>query len=580
MTNIQRSISGAAPGGGSTPRVSRLLFGVLAACLVVLNLINRPAAVSSPFVGSQQDDRITSGIDEARKLHGVHDGGGDDDNDDDDTPIKGCDAVLQRIHDMNDCWRRHIQSSLLQAHQENTSDNSLDEDFWLHREIRCPALSTSSKETATIGAPLYQFAYYRGQGFGRVVAHSVEACLMAFVLGRPCLVHLAPRDPYYTWRSFVESYTYHWDPALLHSIPSYANQLEGLLQQLSELAANDWGTNTTVKMDEPSLVFPMHRKFGKSSWNKALDYYSTSNRTNQVLVSPNWATAWFTRIPLARIFQVRYQCAYDEIITMQQNAMYGPTDLTWRIHQERYNKALASGKWVNATADTGNDATTTKTAQKTKRSRVLPHKQLVATSTTPHHTKDDANNYGTIHLRVHFLDERHPGNIPKGEIVTMVRYCLEKAQQLYQPSNHNEKPFPQNWWLLADNIDMAHRVTKGIQLRQEETKRMQKQNLTNTNPFYSTSIPSVHLFHDYDDNAPQQHSVSGAATGLYGHANMAGSIQDWMAMHQSQISIVVHEGAFGSTAARGNGKQPQHYCGSREGSKTNKKRDNSFRIYF
>eukprot|EP00797_Seminavis_robusta_P024060 Sro3_g002550.2 (457) ;mRNA; f:190637-192007 len=441
----------------------------------------------------------------------------------------------------------------------------------------------------TIGAPLYHIALYKGQGFGRLIQHTVEACAVAFLLKRPCLINMSPRDPHFTWRSFIQQNTYNWDTSLLHNtFPKIRDQLEQLAQLLPHTGAGSWGSEQVVwnfthhgdSLAFDSPVLPMQHKVNRVNYTMDMQYYTVPSQ-RQVLLSPNWADAWFTRVPMKTLYEKQYHCNFETLKTLLQNAMYGPTDLALQLHQSKFDGALDSGKWERSSKE----ATT-----ELKQSFLVPH-TLVADDASQNLRK----NFGSVHVRVHFLNEKRKTPIDKGEIVTMIRRCLLKTKQMIDKNKKSKTlSLPDNWWLLADDPNIAVETMGGMGRRQ---RSQEKKEFTN-NPLFNQSIPLVKWYHNYtftEDYAAQKagesvppkrfkefsskHSMSPAARGLFGHANMAGAIQDWMALAESQIAIVVSAGSFGATGARGNGKVPRAYCGGPESTKGGMER-NHFQIFY
>lgn len=478
---------------------------------------------------------------------------------------KSCLAVMQRMNDWNDCWRRHV--SMIQNKPLKNNTNFLE-------PISCPIYQENEATRAeTIGAPLYQFAYYAGQGFGRVVEHSTQACAIAFLLKRPCLINVSPRDPYHTWRSFIQPTTYRWDPDILHNIPSYAKQLERLARKLPIMGDSKWGATLNISQysrgpvsllkdsegSEQPLVFPMQQKFDMADWKSFKLFYSGENpdRGPQTLFSPNWANAWFQRVPFDDIYRDQYNCDSRELESMIQAALYGPTDLTRQLHQERYQKAVTMF-W---------NSTLTGVSKSTSAQRIQPH-----LPDAPRKTADDNGNetpsYGSIHLRTVLLKQgRLQGSqITAESIATMLRVCLSRAQALSQSDE-----FPQNWWFLADNATTAANVIDNIQSQQSRESEQ--------------SLPELKFFNPYDMNVakkssellPSKHSNSKESTGLYGHQYIAGSIEDWVALHESKISIVAPNSAYGITGARGKRKIATEFCGDNRRAKV--KYVQSFELY-
>ena len=71
--------------------------------------------------------------------------------------MNSCADVLQRMQEWNYCWRRHFGSPKFDQYD-------------ITKPIECP-IWTENGEIAIdeIGAPLYGFSFFGGQGFGRYV---------------------------------------------------------------------------------------------------------------------------------------------------------------------------------------------------------------------------------------------------------------------------------------------------------------------------------------------------------------------------------------------------------------------------
>lgn len=431
----------------------------------------------------------------------------------------GCNEIIIRMHAWNSCWRQHMMK---EANMTGL--------------IPCH-ISSKEQQVDWIGAPMYILGYYGGQGFGRVVDHTTKACMIAFLLKRPCLINLQPRDRHYTFRSFVQPTTYNWDPSILSR--NYESQLDALLQQLEKIGHGDWGDENNFDQDAyvkaNPLVYPMHQHVdAKHTW---LYRAGPDNiHSHKVLVSPNWGNAWFpNKIPYHQLYPDQYQCPFTTLITKTQNALYGPTHLLEELHEARIDAAVQSGKWKGSNAQTAET--------------LIPHPDLQIVP------KDIF--YGAIHIRLHFLNQgREDKPTTAEEIVTMVQDCLQQAFQQSTATTGKNVQFPQNWWLLADEPNMAVRV--GIAL--EETQQGS-----------NTSVPLIGLYHNYNISTTlgnttddlsfkefsSEHSNSLLARGLYGHVHMAGAVQDWMALQQSKITIVTPAGVYGLSGARGHDKVAQ-----------------------
>jgi len=479
--------------------------------------------------------------------------------------IQSCPDVLQRMLDWNDCWWHFVNQH---HHHEETVLPQLPPSCPITTNNNINANNDHSVLTEQpIGSPLLVVAYYEEQGFGRVIEHTADSCMAAFVLGRPCLVDMSPRDPFYTWRSFLQENSYRWEPARYFATHSaLVRQVDDLVQQLHAPGANDWQQRLDVtKYDtEESLVFPMDRKFPTSK--ETIDYYHamqqeplSPRRGRQVLVSPNWGTAWFQRIKIAQILKDTYNCDVEEMRVLLEAAMYRPTAMTWQLHVPRYNHALQTA-WATTTATTTNTQSPTKS--------ILPRVFSDRITTT------GGNNtavvpYGTIHVRLYFINtmrenqKQPPIGVP--ELAEVLQSCLQQAMDSSSSSSTittstakaTGKEFPTNWWFLGDNASMTAQVAEEITNQQRENRQSAGKNL-----------PRLSIFHDYNVNAvqPSKESRDSSAQAMFGHSVLAGSIQDWMALHQSNISIVMRDGSFGKTGARGNGKVGRtDFCGRNGG---------------
>jgi len=464
---------------------------------------------------------------------------------------KSCDAVVQRMHDWHNCWERHMRLQ-----------RDSDPDGKPNQRIPCPIYENDQiVGTERIGAPLYHYAMLESQGFGRVLDHTTQTCSVAFLYKRPCLINMSPRDPFHTFRSFVHQNTLHWEPEwFLQAFPEYAHQLEQLAQKLPNTGAGKWTAAIKESDYDSQLVFPMNKQFPVGDWNSSYEHYSGLNPKigYKILFTPNWGNSWFTRIPVGDVFKREHNCSYEVLKTKLQNALYRPTDLARQLHQSRYNHAAMTTWSDNMTP-----------RNKTNRDN------LPKLRTRPHlsHSlsNDQGPSYGSIHIRMTMLNrERKHDPYQLKDIMRMVQLCLERAQY------HSEKKhaFPQNWWFLADNSSMAVKVVDEIQSQQQ---RRGDPAIPSSNATFGSNddarFPVLQMFHTYNEGSsevngdtqgeilPSAHSVNKKSTGLYGHASMAGSIEDWMALYESKISIVNRDTAYGITGARGNGLVPVAFCG-------------------
>jgi hypothetical protein len=449
----------------------------------------------------------------------------------------GCQDVLLRMHAWNNCWRQHM------VKQQITQERSLGR---IPCTITSHGVDSNSSQVDFIGAPVYTIGNYVRQGFGRVVAHTGDACILAFLFGRPCLLNLLPRDRYYTWRSFIQPGTLNWDPTILHTDPLIGPSLESLTQLLPSSAHGDWGDTFDEKafLEANPWVAPMQEKVDETNW---ISLYhagerSDSQNSHKVLVSPNWGSAWFPRINTDKIIQSQYQCSKEVLAVKVQNAMYGPTDLLNHLHESRLEAAIQSGMWNNDNSP-ANTAT-------------VPHPTLQLLP----RNKDTV--YGTIHVRTFFIMKDTDAPVTTGDIVSTIRHCVLKASQLVSETSTRETGvhIPENWWLLADDAKVAISVVTELDQRQQTQQQNLEINRNNT--LYNQDFPIVSLYHNYSSDVVSVHSAGDKATGLFGHPVMASSLEDWIALHKSRIAIVGPGSAYADSGAQGGGKIRRDVCGA------------------
>ena len=258
--------------------------------------------------------------------------------------------------------------------------------------------------------PLYNYAYYRGQGFGRLIEHSTGHCLTAAALSRPCIIDVDPRDEHYTWRSFMDLDPHFvieasdlWDGDVLDEVNDAIAKLEGI----------DWGhwvkNNATNPIwQQYAHVFPMeHDKDTPIEdqvklWEGLNELHGT-----KALLSPNWGTAWFGsasfEIPgVTKDDGKENVCHRDYLYTLLQNEIYKPGKLAMRYHRNELRRISES---------------------------------------------NNITSYGAIHLRTYFSIK---GGKHLDEIIQDLELCLLSI------TNVNI------WWLLIDNPSYAENVTLAL----------------------------------------------------------------------------------------------------------------------
>ena len=196
--------------------------------------------------------------------------------------------------------------------------------------------------------PLYNWAFYGGQGFGRLLEHTVKHCIVATKLHRPCVVDMEPMDPHYTFRTFLQPGTYNWEPNIYKRNESIRNELDSATRLLPSKADNAW---ESIALPPYSFIRPLQpldtRMYEINGGNPGLTYVDLwdglqGNDKGKILLSPNWGKAWFTRIPWVVDDD---DCDTEKIRTLMQNAMYTPTDLLKRLFLERKKEVIGEGEF-------------------------------------------------------------------------------------------------------------------------------------------------------------------------------------------------------------------------------------------
>ena len=375
------------------------------------------------------------------------------------------------------------------------------QDCFLHQQ-RYPG-----EESACVAAPLVQYAYMWGQGFGRILQHAVKSCFLAAQLHRPCVIDLV-RDRFFNLQSFLSVGPFDWRTGRRLLTARQQTEIRQALNLMPECLqkGHGWEKLPTDKMKRLSSsyesVLPM--VWGKDAVSSLAiqTHVNTWNATNgpyahKVLLAPNFGDAWYgygrEPVNVARLWNLRHRtCTANRVTTLLQNAMFVPTSLAYELHQERMT-------------------------------RVLPR---VEESSEP-------TRYGAIHLRMFILNrDVYHMNVMAPQIVAGLQDCFEKLG----PSA------PDHWWLIADDIEVAKTVTE--------------------------QLPSVYSYVQSFDDISNPSLVKGNHSGSalnrkFGQEALAPSFLDWMTLHQSEVALITHDSAYGETGARGQGKIRGSTCGGK-----------------
>ncbi|CAB9498561.1 expressed unknown protein [Seminavis robusta] len=358
----------------------------------------------------------------------------------------------------------------------------------------------------SVAAPLHVHAVYDGQGFGRILHHSIDTCIFAAVLERPCMIDLDVRDKYYTWRSFLNVGEYNWDPThyVLHGT-TMEHDLADAYSRLPSQSSSEWTDDDNNKLPDYETVLPMiwHSKWRSNNpAAQHLQYWHGSNNQtrHKMLLSPSFGNAWWQHISSYQKSIVKNGCTVNNLRTRLQNAMFQPTTLAMELFRERRDRFFR---------------------------QLLKSKQTqTQTQTQTHHF------YGAIHLRSTKSDLKKT-YYDNEDTVDILRQCLQRIA-----------PDITTWWLVSDNRTAAEYVEQRIDRVHTDYHASQRR--------FDTNKGNINFHSGYQMKQK------------FGHENMAPSIEDFMILHESTVAVMTH-GAFGDTGARGNGKIRIQGCGGGKG---------------
>ena len=410
-----------------------------------------------------------------------------------------------------------------------------------------------------ISKPVFHWSFLTRQGFGRVIDNSIYQCAMAISLGRPCLVDISSRDPFFTLRSFISmpldvdiaAEAQHGRTSQLSLLTKeQAMELQDVVLLLKHPGDADY--KDEIKERQYNHILPLPKlseeEEEQSKKNKRFTTLDEIRQQyNRIVVSPNWGPPSFwdkslvwPSVPPSTVQYTNHpsSCSRTDprLITMIQNYMYRPTKLAIGLHRAYRNHVLG-GKDNNDEDD-----------------------------------KNKSNNnsipYGAIHIRFHIL--RTSNQFPKKE------QSLDQIQEAtYSLAKRSWKritklpKFMSVWWLVSDDMNYGKNVTEYLnEFSLNElngTIRFVTDNGDRT-PDNKTNVDGMLgriLGHRFSSSKPRHvlgskegtihHSIDPDAIGPGGHEFMATSILDWMVLHESDMAIVT-AGSFGASGARGRNK--------------------------
>jgi hypothetical protein len=440
-----------------------------------------------------------------------------------------------------------LTSSLSQSIDEDDNCHTAIQYFRQINECRgdCAVVHNISK-------PIFHWSFLTRQGFGRVVDNSIYQCAMAISLGRPCLVDISSRDPFFTLRSFI---------SMPLDVDIVAEAQNGRTSQLSILTKEqamelldaisllrhpgDADYSEDIKERQYNHILPLRKLSEEQQSNKkqftTLD--EIRERYNHIVLSPNWGPPSFwdkslvwSSIPPTTVQSTNHSstCSRTDsrLITMIQNYMYRPTKLAIGLHRAYMNHVFG-----------GSD-------------------------------DDDNNNnnntmpYGAIHIRFQIL--RTANQFPKKErSLDQIRDAIYSiAKRLWKRITNLPKVM-KVWWLVSDDVDYGNNVTEYLNEFSLNGLNGTIQFVTDNGDRIPDNKTNVGIWlgrilgHRFSSLKPKRvlgskegtihHSIDPDATGPLGHEFMATSILDWMVLHESDMAIVT-AGSFGASGARGRNK--------------------------
>ena len=183
--------------------------------------------------------------------------------------------------------------------------------------------STEHPHHDSCAAPIIHYAFYGGQGMGRMMEDIMRACIYATSHGRPCLLDVDARDEGMTWRSFIGQGRYHWEPGHIKS--------ENVIRVMNKLKTqSNGGFDQEYVFGEAMAMFGNHSAADFAKWS------GEGVNKDKILVTANWGFGGRKKPKDSPVGQGI--CSIDHLTTAMQNAMFAPTSLAHKLHRERKEK--------------------------------------------------------------------------------------------------------------------------------------------------------------------------------------------------------------------------------------------------
>ena len=411
-----------------------------------------------------------------------------------------CRVFEQRFHAMNECFRSWLQPCPQQNYEFG---------------------SGSGNNRITRAEPLLLYAFFAGQGVGRLIDHAAGTALLAYTLGRPFVMDLA-WDPHGVLRFLLDAGSYPWqyqdDGSSRHRawLQKHEPNVTKAIEAMDEKGHSSWVNlppdltdvlplqkldSNVTRIDEADMFEPSNKaryaEIAMNLWSRTRDH--------QILLSPNWGDGWIKHIEMEHLDG----CPKDRAHTIVQNALWAPTTALHSQFAKRRDQVLGKA-----------------TAQE-----------------EPH---------GAIHFRTHFMRGELPGKdeteeLREGRLVEAMTDVLEDCAIRLSDQGITK------WWVLSDNDKLASSMLEKMRQRQQTPK-----NITANNASDKTLDQFTFLYKTMDGG---KHTRLAAQKGLNVDAMLPGML-DWMTLGSSDIAVVSPSTAFGKTGASAvKGKLWRRVCG-------------------
>jgi len=434
----------------------------------------------------------------------------------------------------------------------------------------------NASSVALAPGPVHQLSCMWEQGFGRIIAQGVRTCTLAALLNRPCLIDPL-QDKCHNFSAFLQpGPLLNWEMAsrvvvaqnnvnigdALHKMPQGIEQGHGWESLVGDNTAGvgaDAATKTTTTTNQQSGGAPEHSNVLPMAWGR--DKKTINDDTigrhvgkwdgqnarhgHKVLLSPNFGDAWHGYgqdcMRLGGQINKRFKpCANNHMKTFLQNEMFAPSSLAYELHLER--RAVASQEKELEEQLKPDPPKNKKCKRRQKETNSNNDDNKVLTTSSGLSARTTLPPHGAIHLQMNILNQdMHKMDVSQEQV-------LEGPKACFQSLSKDRAFCDLRWWLISDNVEVAEIISN---------------EMDNVHSYAASSVPAVDSATSPTEKKTLFKGVhSGDAIGQkFGQGALAPSMIDWMALHESHISLVTCKTAYGETGATGNGKIQDDNCG-------------------